>query len=250
MSINVRAVLHRDAVFTDDEGREFDLPVVTEHVDDYHGPLVSDLPNGNVLVSYMVYDDDAYHLNPAEECSGWRQFTILDSQRDADELSAQLNDCESCGYGYADHLDADGNPRDDLEDWLGCDGWSEPEALTALKAGRAFLFEKYEHGLVNYALRGESSQVDRQWDVTPIAGFMWADDEWGEGVDLEAAARGFLRAYTDWCNGNVWGVVHQEYMVHEGEWSALADDETCWGYIGDDHAADVMKEEHEWRLSN
>lgn len=235
MTVKTRAVLHRDAVFIDDQGREFDLPVVTEHVDDFHGPLVGNLPNGNTLVSYMVADHDAWHLADVfEDPHGWQQFTILESQRDADRLSGQLNECGACGGEYGGCFDE-------------CPGFEHSDARKALIDRRAFLFEKYEHGLVNYALRGESSRVDRQWDVTPIAGFLWADDDWGSDVNLEDAAREFLQSYTDWCNGNVWAIVHQEY---DAEQNPVGDDETCWGYIGDKDAADVMKGEHEWRLAN
>lgn len=248
MSIKTNAVLHRSAVFTDDQGREFNLPVVTEHVDDFHGPLVSDLPNGNVLVSYMVLDDDAWYLgDDFKDPHGWQQFTILESQRDADALSAQLNECGHCGEDRHDH----GSEGDEDAYGVWDHDWVPNDAAKALEAGRAFFFEKYEHGMVRYALLGESSQVDRQWDVTPVAGFLWADDDWGEGVDLEQAARDFLQSYTDWCNGNVWGIVHVEFTDQQGlGWSQVGDDETCWGYIGDDHAAEIMKEEHEWRLSN
>jgi hypothetical protein len=242
MTIQTRRVSF--TTFTDDEGREFELPISGPHIDDYHGPLVTDNDDGTVLVSYMVSDDDSYHLNPAEEeCSGWQMFKVLDSQRDADELSSLLNDCEACGYHCTDHVDEDGNPRTDLETWIGCDGFVEPEARKALDAGRAFLFEKYEHGLVRYALRGESSAVDRQWDVSPVAGFMWADDDWGAEVDIEHAARDFLETYTDWCNGNVWGIVHVVYRPEDDTWEQVSED-SCWGYIGDDAAADVMKQEH------
>lgn len=228
---------------TDDEGREFELPIVDDIYDPSHTAIVSDLPDGRVLISYLVVDEDAEHMDPRQDCSGWQEFDILDSQRDADELSSKLNDCE-CGYHYADHLDDDGNMRTDLDTWLNCEGYVKPPARQAIDAGRAFLFEKYEHGLVCYALKGESSQVDRQWDVSPVAGFMWADDDWGADVDIEDAARNFLETFTDWCNGNIWGIVHAWYGLVDDAWVEVADYESCWGYIGD-YAETEMRFEHE-----
>lgn len=245
----MRTATHRSVgqVLTDDEGREFELPIVDAIYEPSDSAIVSDLPDGRVLISYLVVDDDAEHQNPAkEDCSGWQEFIVLDSQRDADELSSKLNDCE-CGYHYADHLDDDGNMRTDLDTWLNCDGYVKPPARQAIEDGRAFLFEKYEHGLVNYALRGESSQVDRQWDVSPVAGFMWADDDWGKDVNIEEMARSFLETYTDWCNGNVYGIVHAYFTDQHGTGWTLLDDETesCWGFIGSEYAEREMKSEHE-----
>jgi hypothetical protein len=111
-----------------------------------------------------------------------------------------------------------------------------------MKAGRAFYFEKYEHGLVNYALRGEASQVDRQWDVTAIAGFMEAADDVTPSADysIEDMARASLETYTAWCNGWVYGVVHCTYEAD----GTFIDEESCWGFIGDEWAISQLKDEH------
>jgi hypothetical protein len=224
-----------------DDGREFALPISDPYDNNTitDTMIVTDHTNGTTL-SYLVTDDcgrDWSELGD-EVFSGW-EYMVLDSQRDADELSAKLNDCESCGYGYADHLDDDGNMRTDLEAWLGCDGYIEPPWRTKLRAGRAFLFEKYEHGLVNYALQGEASMVDRQWDVSPVAGIIVADDDWGADVDMEKMARSTLRTFTDWCNGEIYAVIHAHYD-NDGN---ITDVDTCWGYIGGEHALACLKED-------
>jgi hypothetical protein len=202
--------------------------------------LIDRMPDGKIVLSYIVTDDHAQDMNPAEEeCSGWQEFRVFESQRDADEVSEMFS-CESCDYPHREHVDDDGNMRTDLAEWIGCDGWVTPAAQKALDEGRAFFFEKYEHGLVNYALRGESSRVDRQWDVTGFAGFMWADDDWGDGVDIEQAARDFLETYTAWCNGWVYGVVHCTYEAD----GTFIDHESCWGFIGAEWAISELKDEH------
>lgn len=243
-TMTIHTVRTRTDIFTDDQGRDFELPFCGETGG--FEPIVSELADGRVLVSYLLVDEDSEHMDPRQsDGSGWQEFRVLYSQSDADELSG-LFDCESCGYGYGDHL-LDGEMRTDLDTWIGCDGWKEPPASVAIREGRAFLFEKYEHGLVNYALRGESSQVDRQWDVSPVAGFIWADDDWGEDVDIEEAARAALQEFTDWCNGNVWGIVHAFYTDRQGlGWTLLGDEtEACWGFIGDEYAESELKSEHQ-----
>lgn len=172
-------------------------------------PLVTIKDDGTIIVSYLITADSAHDMDPSkEDCTGWQEFRVVDSQRDADELSELLE---------------------------------LPETQKALETGRAFLFEKYEHGQVRYALRGESSMVDRQWDVSPVAGFMWADDEWGPDTNMEEAARGFLETYTAWCNGEVYGVIRETF---DADLNQLTDD-SCWGYIGHQYAQEVMKEEHD-----
>jgi hypothetical protein len=223
------------------DGLELEIPYTDPYGMDVEDTMLfGRTPDGKIVVSYLVSDDWAQDLDPSkEDCSGWQHFTVFESQRDADAVSAMFN-CESCDYPWVDHLDDDGNMRTDLESWIGCDGWTPPAAQLALDAGRAFFFEKYEHGLVNYALRGESSRVDRQWDVTNFAGFMWADDEWGDGVDIKDAARNFLETYTDWCNGCVYGIVHCTYEPD----GTYIDEESCWGFIGSDYAERELRDEH------
>lgn len=229
-------------VLTDDEDREFELPIADRIYDPSDTALVGTMADGRMVVSYLVCDDSCSTENPAEEdCSGWQEFMVLRSQRDADILSERLNTCDQCGEYFDIHT---------LEYFDEAD-LHEPVSArrTAIAAKRAFMFEKYEHGLVNYALRGESSAVDREWDVSPVAGFMWADDDWGDDVDMVEAARGFLRTYTAWCNGEVYGVVHAFYVRRHGEWIIdEADTDDCWGFIGHEHAEAEMKAGHEHYL--
>lgn len=244
------------STLTLDDGQELELPYpgdVMEHV-------VTERDNGTIRVSYMVSDDDGASCYEDDMFHGW-DHVILDSQGDADELSQRLGNCHECGADVGESCDPDDDPHDRVN--------AERQALTD---GRAFLFEKYEHGQVCYALQGESSQIDRQWDVTSVAGFMIADNDWGEGVDVREAARCTLAEYTDWCNGSVYGIVHVEYkpgvvertVDHRGMvttrcngcgnivilfdddthecWTST--DEACWGFIGYEYAERTMREEH------
>jgi hypothetical protein len=80
---------------------------------------------------------------------------------------------------------------------------------------------KYEHGMVDYSIHGETTYPDMRWDYG-IAGVIGV-----KGLDepMHNAAL-YLKAYTDWCNGSVYAVV----TVHRdrpGEYEA------CGGFIGD-----------------
>lgn len=235
-------IRHRTThVYVDENDVEFELPIVDPYGLDIDDSLIRWVgSDGRTVLSYIVTDEYSQDLNPAErDCSGWQVFDVLWSQGDADELSRRF-ECENCDYHYRDHLDDEGNMRTDLDTWLNCEGgWSPPPAQRALEAGRAFFFERYEHGVVIYGLQGESSQVDRQWDVTNVAGFMWADDDWDEGVDIKQAARDFLSEYTDWCNGNVYLIVHATY----NDDGSLHDYDCCGGYIGYEYAERELKSE-------
>lgn len=83
----MRTATHRSVgqTLTDDEGREFELPIPDTMGDPAWSAEISDLPDGRVLVSYLVVDDDAEHMDPRQDDrSGWQEVIILDNQRDAD----------------------------------------------------------------------------------------------------------------------------------------------------------------------
>lgn len=233
----MRTATHRSVgqTLTDDQGREFDLPIVDTFGDPSWTALVDDLPDGKVLVSYLVTDPDgAQGFHPLNDCEGL-EYVILESQRDADALSERLNSCATCGE-TADFHEPANYYEDDFHEFV------PNEDAIATRKGQAFFFEKYEHGQVRYALRGESSQVDRQWDVTPVAGWLKVPADFTP--PYEDVARNILQEYTDWCNGNVYGIVHAWYRAEGDDWVQDGNEEACWGYIGD-YAETEMRSEHE-----
>lgn len=223
---------------------ELEIPFVDPYgMDIEDNMLFGRTPEGKIIVSYLLHDADSSHMDPSkEECWGWDPWVVLGSQRDADALGEMLNACAECGE-YADTHTLEFFEPDDLHEFVN-------SHRSAMRAGRAFYFEKYEHGNVIYALRGESSQVDRQWDVTSIAGFMeasgeWTEGEWGANADYEQAARDSLDEYTNWCNGWVYGIVHCFYEPD----GTFIRDESCWGFIGAEYAERELKDEHEGCLT-
>jgi hypothetical protein len=225
-----------------DDGRRFDLPIVDPY-DNYiidESMQVDDHVGGTQL-RYVIRDEDGGSwLDQDELFYGWTDVHVLHSQRDADAVSALLHECVHCGE-RSDVHGAEGDEDGDLGHVWDHD-WEPSDALKDLKGGRAFLFERYEHGQVRYGLRGETSAVDRQWDVTPIAGFMRADEDWSADSDLEAAARDTLRRYTDWCNGNIYSVVTVDYdgSVDEHGTFGHVDYEMCGGYLGYNEAKEEL----------
>lgn len=100
-----------------------------------------------------------------------------------------------------------------------------------------FLVDKYEHGLVHYSVANTSNYPDRRWDVSCCAIFVVPEDVSKErAVDY---ANAVLQEYTDWCNGQVFGVCLDIFNKTGNK----VDDNACWGYIGYDHALESLKEE-------
>lgn len=107
--------------------------------------------------------------------------------------------------------------------------------------GRTFLIERYDHSRVVWALVGESSAVDRAWDVSHACGFIRVPAD----VSEESApqfARDVLSEYTAWCNGDVYGTVVCRYRLFGDEW-VREDHDACWGRIGLDWAVRALEED-------
>lgn len=244
MTTITRTTTHTIDIEHNGKEYELELPYADPHGDywiiDSARLTVHD---GHLHLTYIVSDDDGGSCYDEEELfQGW-DHVILRNQRDADDLHESLHVCDECGQEF-DH--------DDDEMWIRHDFFGNPmeidlhgnpimeerhefvpsERRKALDAGTAFFIEKYEHGMVRYALQGESSAVDRAWDVTGVAGFMMSDGEWGTTKSIADYARGTLESFTDWCNGNIFGIVHARYTL-DGD---LVDDEAVWGFLGEEHA--------------
>lgn len=208
-----------------DDGTMYELPIT----DVYDNTIIEQTlivthneETSYTTLRYLVNDDSSRsYFDKDDILHGWDVF-FVDSQHDANQLAERLNNCDICGYNYTDHDNDEDDPADHP--------WENLNA-TKLLDGRAFLFEKYEHGQTIFALCGESSQVDRYWDVSPLAGFMVADDDWGDG-SLETYARNTLAHYTSWVNGDVYGIVRVVY----NELGELFDVDDVWGFIGYDNA--------------
>jgi hypothetical protein len=261
------------STLTLEDGRELELPIAGEVLEH----AVTEREDGSIRVSYMLQDDDAQGLNPFTSCDPWMSagddlWQFFDSGRERDEwIERNISGCSECDNRAEDHpvkfFDWRGAEMDPCATFV----HPNPTIKAAMDAGRFFWVERYEHGLVNYAPIGESSQVDRQWDVASGVGYIIIDDDWTlEPIEV---ARDMLQEYTDWCNGSVYGIVHAEFrpavvqrtVDHRGmattaceacgnivmlfdedtdDGCVVSTEESCWGFIGYEYAERTMREEH------
>lgn len=135
---------------------------------------------------------------------------------------------------YADDM------RDVLEQMFG-----EPEFFPG--DIDAVLLDRYEHGLCSYSVSGGGMQC--RWD-TSRGEAVWIPNEYLRSElekiadpserykQAEKYAQQACDVYTDWCNGNIYGVCVD--VFYKGE---LHTDDACWGYIGSDHAEESLTDQ-------
>jgi hypothetical protein len=199
----------RHAIVVEHDGRDYEVPALPP-LADWFDPLVT-ASDTELRVTYLAVDD-ACRDNPWDDTHGI-EYKLFDRGYERDEWIAIQNE----------------DP--------------DPDIVKAQADGRFFWLERYEHGLVRYAPIGESSQVDRQWDVAVGVGWLMLDADWNETVDNTYLdmARAMCEELTSWCNGDVYGVVHVTLDLQTGD---EIDVESCWGYIGLDYAEATAREEH------
>jgi len=204
----------RHAIVVEHDGRDYEVPAMPP-VAEWFDPLVT-ATSTELHVTYLAVDDDA---------GGWAN---------------PLDDNEGVTYKLFDN----GSERNDWVDDFS-DGSGDPDVAQAMHEHRFFWLERYEHGLVRYALCSESSVVDRRWDVIEGVGWIMLDKEWfgGDATPEQyiEIARALCEEFTSWCNGDVYGVVHVTLDLITGD---EIDTESCWGYIGSDYAEACAREEH------
>lgn len=111
----------------------------------------------------------------------------------------------------------------------------------------ACLLACYQHGGQSWSLSGGGMQC--RWDTSNSAGVWVPDDVLRKELD-EAKARGedtqklkrtyceqFLDQYNDIINGNVFGCVVETFDEDGAQISC----DSCWGFIGTDHAEESLK---------
>lgn len=187
--------------YTHADGRRFILPDEPDAVADV---VVAD-SDDTTTISYLIPDPCPPSLDDALGGTGVH-FMSLHCQADADRLSEM----------------ASGELRE------------------LFATGRARLVERYEHGGVIYGLVGESSAVDRRWDVTPVAGAIWAE-HWPND-DIEGSMRAWLDEINAIINGDAWILIDAHYHRtdrHE-DWVCVEHD--AHSILGLDNAVKALEE--------
>ena len=131
----------------------------------------------------------------------------------------------------------------------------EPEELAQLIAdnpGRVFWINKYDHSLVSYYRSGDALAApggpsrgnvpDAQWDESRGVALYIAPDDC---PDPAAYCDSTMEQFSDWVNGNIYGVVVERFTRPDAdsEWESDGDEDACWHYIGTEHAEQSLKEE-------
>lgn len=201
-------------------------------------------------ITVRVYDEDGVGSDdaPCNDYSGedaweWIQW---DSGRERNEWLESNFCCAECGgqWGNEDEACPSGYEESDKHIY--------PDAF---RPGLDFWIERYEHGLVRYAPTGESSMVDRQWDVAPGVALMRFTKPETIGPDddpdkLLNFARAVCEEYTDWCNGNYFGMLRFELQTtHQPTpfleladfTEAWVETDSCWGFLGSEYAEQTAK---------
>lgn len=124
------------------------------------------------------------------------------------------------------------------------------DALARLKTehpDRVFLINKYEHGLSRYYRQGDAATSatipDQQWDVSHGCAIYIAPDDC---PDPAKYCDSVMEEFTNWCNGDIYGVCHAVYHKEGDSWEIAEDtEEACWGYIGGETAKQEQESEHD-----
>lgn len=122
------------------------------------------------------------------------------------------------------------------------------ERLASLKNSKTpfFFIATYEHGLVrHYPLYTRESIPTCGWDTgisgifVPSASFV---KECKRRDTLHKRLEAYFKEYTDWCNGNVYALCKDSYLVDTSDQVIFIDDsDSVGGFIGYENATENLK---------
>lgn len=206
----------REILSLDDLG--LDLELTHKPNDGFDSPRVIEA-NGRIIVGYLVHDDDC--SSPLEDDGVGAIYSLSSrhiNHKDGDEIRAILE--------------------------------SDKDAVP---------LSYYEHGLSLWDVMGGdhiSGCPDMQWDGVPFAGVWVPDDcvrESYMGQDgktrrqwIRDQAKSACEQYTDWINGDCWGVCVD---VFDSKGVKLSDD-AYWGHVGSKWALEALNEAMENEAEN
>ena len=271
---------HTDSyiTFTKQNGEELELLLPTADAPDNATVRFEELPNGNIVLGYLLQDDSGAG-SPLEDDGAGRLLTYehdrsrffkalrldqygqpdLSPYLDEDELNAEVGDAHKAALAKWQATD---NPmcHQCLWDtsrnagvWMP-DDYCREDIL--FRAAQRSLPERIE---VGYAPHGNviNSIGYTLPDGTKQGGFKSYQEALQAGREAlglpqpdadklraetykvaEEMARSLCEQYNSWCNGDVYGVVTVVYSP-TGE---LVEEDSCWGYVGHEYAIDSRDE--------
>ena len=207
----------------------------------YPDPIVTELDN-YIVISYNTYDDSHDVGNPFIE-SGEFEW-------------------EDVGRFWYSPYDAGESARDALDE-----AWSEMEEDRLLDAGEIesrwdfdgvppewgedILFQVFSQSPTEYRYAFHANMETAQpWirlanadDFHHVQRILTIPVESVPGMtkeQVDAMVNAMLDSFRSWMVGEVYGCVTRVYSSHGG----LVEDETVWGYVGDEHAQESLDEQH------
>jgi hypothetical protein len=204
---------------------------------------------------YIVHEDHEIEVQH-QPLDGTEKVTIIGEGPGAQAVVSYLaDDSDGTGGWYFDENEQgefiNFDPR--CRDGKHKRSEEEIKELVEKSEGRVFRINKYEHGLVRYYREGDAKTSagvpDQQWDVSHGCALYIAPEDC---PDPAKYCDSVMEEFTDWCNGNIYGVCHEFFLKvvqpdgEDFEWveNEEQEAEACWGFIGQDNATQVLNEEH------
>lgn len=135
-------------------------------------------------------------------------------------------------------------PGDSLEVFRSAEDRDDYIAVSVregIDPAKIFVVDRFDHSSVKYTVQPEGWDRNKgmdTWDSAPSTVIII--DAQGEGgvTDFRRAAEEVAKEYTNWSNGEVYGVKSMT-VAPDGE---VLEDETVWGLIGRDYAQKEVNE--------
>jgi hypothetical protein len=118
------------------------------------------------------------------------------------------------------------------------DNYIESKVTDGVPRERIFIVDKYDHSSVHYSVANSVPYADRRWDVAP-SGVLVVDEKGENGGVYDAEyANTILQEYSDWSNGDTYGMVRG---VYDADGEEVEETEAIWGFIGSDYARRTLE---------
>lgn len=180
-------------------------------------------------VEYSLYDADASHID------------VKAVELDNGDIEVRWAALDDTG------LDFNFTEGDDLTRFDSADARDEHVAdllREGVKPEQIFIAERFEHSTSNYKVladwkewsednRPERARVSDRWDSAPSVVIVVDKGDVGGVTDYRASADSLAEEYTDWANGDVYGL-YRATIDRDGE--EVEAPEAVWGLVGTEYA--------------
>lgn len=199
-----------------------------------------------LLASYLVHDDHGGD-DPINSCDG--SGRILDGQDRFHHLG-RFSDGEPEMEDQKALLTRlgmeDGEAFENAAYEMWCEAWDRGKVGTA--HARA-LVRRYNDGGYDEHDGTDVRGIDACW--IPDDSLLEHLNTFPEGEKRNEQAKqcfeSALNEFNTWAEGDVYGCVHEEFELIGDDWEQ-ADNDACWGHVGQDWALSALKDDHACRV--